>query len=140
MAEIRAKKKLEEVFSKGATSKITVEQVLQIFKNEQNKYTAVKLSGFANSYIKPNILDGDKLFAQYDINIKKHQKTPYEALIIMMNNATVIQQGKPPIAEKPNLSKLSVRSDFESPALSSTRYETNTPEIVVSEVRRNPLL
>jgi hypothetical protein len=70
--------------------------------------------------------------AQYEINIKKNGKTPYEALLIMMNSATVIQQGsKPPIATKPLFD-----GNFESPALCSTRVGegNNQPIIVVSEV------
>lgn len=137
MAEIRAKKKLEEITARF-TGKITADQIIALYKNQQPKFTNDKLFKFLQDYIKPHILDGDKLVAQYENNTKKLQKTSYEALIIMLNNATVVQQQtKPPIAEKPNLNKLSVKSEgtFESPALSSTRYEPNAPEILVSEVK-----
>lgn len=131
MAEVRAKKKLDEI-SARLSNKLVAEQVFSIFKNQQ-KYSNEKLFGFLHNNIASQILDGSKLLAQYDANVKKNQKTPYEALVIMLNNATVIQS-KPPIAEKPNLSKMSIASTFESPALSSTRCEQNPPEIVVSEV------
>lgn len=138
MAEIRAKKKLEDLTARFL-GKLTADQILALFKNHQQKFTHEKLIKFLHDYIKPHLLDGDKLIAQYENNTKKLQKTSYEALIIMMNQATVVQQTKPPIAEKPNLNKLSVRSEgtFESPALSSTRYEQNAPEILVSEVKKN---
>lgn len=135
MAEVRARKKLEEI-SLRFSNKIPADQIFNIFKNPQNKYSHEKLFNFLQNSIKPLIVDGDKLLAQYETNVKKNQKTSHEALIIMLNNATVAKQSpKPPIAEKPNLTKISVRSDnFESPTMSSTRYEPAAPEIVVSEV------
>lgn len=142
MAEIRAKRKLEEIATKMG-NKISAEQLFHIFKNNHSKYSHDKLIEFLRNYIKIHILDGDKLITQYETNVKKHSKTSHEAFIILMNNATVIQQAsKPPIAVKPTMptldAKLSIKSDFESPALSSTRLENvPTPEIVVSEVNFN---
>lgn len=142
--DVRAKKKLDEVaarlssnISNQQQSTVTAEEIIRVFKNQQQKYSNEKLFKFLQANIKPHILDGDKLCALYETNTKKLQKSPYDALVIMMNSATVLQ-AKPPIAEKPNLTKLSVKSEgaFESPALSSTRYEANQPEIVVSEVKK----
>lgn len=137
MAEVRAKRKLEEIAAKMG-NKISADQLFYIFKNNQNKYSHDKLVEFLRNYVKIHILDGDKLILQYETNVKKHSKTSHEAFIIMMNNAVILQNSsKPPIAVKPTLdAKLSIKSDFESPALSSTRLENNpTPEIVVSEVK-----
>lgn len=138
MAEIRAKRKLEEISLKMG-NKVSADQLISVFKNQQNKYTLDKLLDFLKKHIKIHILDGDKLISQFEVNIKKNGKTSYESFVILMNAATVVQSTqhsmKPPIAVKPNLdSKLSIKSDFESPALSSTRLEHNAPEIVVSEV------
>jgi hypothetical protein len=140
MSEAKAKKKLEEISVKW-NGKVTADQILKVFKNVDNKYNNEKLSGIAKQYIRVHLADGEKLFMQYEMNVKKNQKTPYEALILMLNNASS-QIQKPQVPVKPtnlNLhldSKISVRSDFESPALSSTRVDNNnhTPDIVVSEV------
>lgn len=151
MSELKARKKLEEIAVKW-NGKVSADQIIHIFKNSNNKYPNEKLLGIAKQYIKNQISDGDKLITQFEVNIKRNQKTPYEALVIMLNNATVCQSPtlhqslqqqqqiqKPTIPLKPsNLqveSKISVKNDFESPALCSTRVDANnTPDIVVSEV------
>jgi hypothetical protein len=138
MAELKAKKRLDEITAKLG-GKLTSDQLIAVFKNTSNKYSNEKLFGIVKQYIKIHLIEGDKLYYQFEINVKKNQKSPYDALLIMLNNATVISQ-KPTIAAKPiNLqpteSKLSVKSDFESPALSSTRVDQ--PQIVVSEVSNN---
>ena len=152
MSEIKARKKLEEIAVRW-NGKVSAEQIATVFKNANNKYTTEKLISIAKQYFRQQIVDGDKLITQLEVNIKKNQKTPYEALIIMLNNASVCQSPnlhqiltptqqiqKPTIPLKPsNLqveSKISVKSDFNSPAICSTRLDiyTSTPDIVVSEV------
>lgn len=144
MAEIKAKKKLEEI-SMRMGNKVSADQLLNIFKN-QNKYSNEKLIDFLKNYIKIHILDGDKLIAQFENNIKKNGKSPFESFLVLINCATIVSlPNKPPIAAKPILeSRMSVKSTsdvFESPVLSSTRLENNNiqPEIVVSEVKKNIL-
>jgi hypothetical protein len=135
MAEVRAKKKLDEILGR-LNIKTGSDEIMRLFRNTQQKYSHEKLFGFLQTYIKPHILDGDKMLAQYETNVKKLSKPSIDAFLLLLNNATVIQGTKPPIAEKPNINKLSAKSDgvFESPALSSTRYDINAPDIVVSEV------
>jgi len=146
MSELKARKKLEDIAARW-NGKVSADQILHVFKNSSNKYSNDKLVNMAKQYLRNQIVDGDKLITQLEVNVKKNQKTPYEALIIMLNNSTIsqspiLQQSapiqKPTIPLKP--SKLQVetiiskKSDFESPALSSTRIENNTPDIIVSEV------
>lgn len=151
MSEAKAKKKLEEVALRW-NGRASVDQILHVFKNSQNRYSNEKLLDIAKQYLRNHLVDGDKLLTQFETNIKKNQKTPYEAFVIMLNNGTVItssnsnlqqqqksqQIHKPQIPVKPsNLqieSTLSNKTDFDSPALCSTRLENNAQEIVVSEV------
>lgn len=150
MAEIRAKKKLEELSTRW-NGRISADQLLNVFKSSQQKYTVEKLASIAKQYVANHCTDGAKLVTQFETNVKKNQKTPYEAIIIMLNGATISlphsnsqQPIKPQIPVKPSTlqcdSKITKTTDFESPALCSTRLEprletNNTPEnIVVSEV------
>lgn len=152
MSETKARKKLEEISVKW-NGKTNADHLLKAFKNIDNKYTNDRLTAIVKQYIKIHLVDGDRLFLQYETNVKKNQKTPYDALILMLNNATFTsvqqpppQQQKPQIPAKPALLNVerqissNVR-EFESPALSSTRVDVNsnnqTPEVVVSEVILN---
>ena len=149
MSEAKARKKLEEIAVRW-NGKVSADQILHAFKNLNSKYSNEKLIGIAKQHLRNHIVDGDKLITQLEVNVKKNQKTPHEALILMLNNATLTQSPniqqqqspqqilKPTIQPKPsNLQvepKLSAKNDFESPALCSTRLENNIPEIDVSEV------
>ncbi|XP_070491244.1 gamma-tubulin complex component 2 homolog isoform X2 [Chironomus tepperi] len=148
MSELKAKKKLDEIAVRW-NGKVSPEQILLVFKNSNNKYSTEKLITIAKQYFKNQMLDSDKLLTQFEVNVKRNQKTPYEALIIMLNNASISQsptlisssqQQKPTIPLKPsNLqveTKISAKNDFESPALCSTRVDNNnSPDIVVSEIK-----
>ena len=89
MSEIKARKKLEEIAVRW-NGKVSAEQIATVFKNANNKYTTEKLISIAKQYFRQQIVDGDKLITQLEVNIKKNQKTPYEALIIMLNNKYLI--------------------------------------------------
>ncbi|KAG5672653.1 hypothetical protein PVAND_002766 [Polypedilum vanderplanki] len=147
MSESKLKRKFEDIVAKSGNTKITGDQLYLVFKNPSNKYTTEKIIQIAKTYVKPYLLDGDKLFQQYETNIKKQQMNPFDAMSFMLSNATVVkhtisqhQQQKPQIASKPtniNIdSKITIRSDtIESPILCSTRMDLNTPEIIVSEIK-----
>lgn len=145
MADIRLKRKLDDVATKLGNPNISGDQLFVVFKNSQKKYTNEKLVQIAKQYVKPCLLDSDKLFQQFEVTVKKQTSSPIDALAQMLNSATIvsntkIQSQKPQVPTKPsNLnieSKLSIKSDFiESPALCSTRVDLNTPEIVVSEIK-----
>jgi NAD-dependent SIR2 family protein deacetylase len=139
MAELKAKRKLQEVSLRWSKS-YTPDTIIGTFKNNE-KYTHERLLSILKSLFKPHIADFDKHHAQFEADIKKNKKTTYEAFIIFLTNATVLPAvQKPQIADKPQTLKinpsLSVRSDFESPTLSSTRVDngSNKAEVVVSEV------
>lgn len=133
--EAKAKRKLQDLLLKNnLTQKFTAEQVLGIFGSE--KYTFEKQKKFLGNLYKPYVLDFDKHSALFEVNVEKNKKSPLESFIIFVNSVTMAPQ-KPQIATKPTRvsdSKLSTRSEFESPALSSTRLDT--PEVVVSEVTK----
>lgn len=142
MAEISAKKRLQEV-SQLWNPKITLEKVLGIYKNSE-KYTLERQLSFLTQLFQKSVKEFDKHQAQFETDVKKNKKTPYEAFIIFLNNIAIIAAPqKPQIAAKPKTSspaefKVSIKSEeFESPALSgalcSTRVENNN-EIIVSEV------
>lgn len=137
MAEAKAKRKLLELSQKW-NQKISVDQVFAIYKNSE-KYTFERQVNLLIQMIKPYCSDFDKHLAQFEADVKKNKKTPYEALIVFLNNATIRSTSvKPQIPVKPivDSSKMSSRSDFESPVLSSTRVEGSAkPDVVVSEVK-----
>lgn len=147
MAEMKAKRKLQEVSLKWKTQ-ISTDNVMGIFKNTE-KYTYERQCGLLKQMFKPYVNEFDKHQAQFDEDVKKNHKSPYEAFINLLLNITIVQNPtKPLIPLKPQTtsdSKLSSKSsgskssgskiDFESPALCSTRVDnTERSEIVVSEV------
>lgn len=139
MAEAKAKRKLQEIAQKW-NQKITTEQVFGIYKNSE-KYTIERQLSLLKQLFKPHIIDFDKHQSQFEADIKKNKKTSNEAFIIFLNNIVIPQVGllKPQIAVKPATSdsKSSIKSDFESPVLCSTRVESNyKPDVVVSEVKQ----
>jgi hypothetical protein len=98
--------------------------------------TSVSLQIFAK-----HVVDYPKHSAQFEMDVKKNKKTVFAAFCDFLNNAPLqAQEQKPKIATKPKTasdSRLMVtsKSDFESPALSSTRVEGNVVvPVVVSEV------
>lgn len=132
MAEAKAKKKLQDMLLKW-NQKFTAEQVIGIYANNE-KYTYEKQKNFLAKLFKPYVADFDKQQALFEANVEKNKKNSLDSFIIFMNSATFASQ-KPQIATKPTRisdSKLSAKSEFESPALSSTRL--GTPDVVVSEV------
>lgn len=140
MEEIKAKKRLSEV-SQRWNQKISTDQVLGIYKNSE-KYTVERQMSLLKQMFKNFVLEFDKHQAQFETDVKKNKKTSYEAFVNFLNNITLIPASqKPQIATKPSTStinnsteKLSSKSDFESPALSSTRVDNNgKAEIIVSE-------
>lgn len=133
MAEAKAKRKLQDMLAKW-NQKFTAEQVIGIFASE--KYSFEKQKSLLVKLFKPYVADYDKHHALFEANVERNKKTALEAFIIFLNSVMIAPQ-KPQIATKParvSDSKLSVKSDFESPALSSTRLET--PDVVVSEVTK----
>jgi hypothetical protein len=139
MTEVKAKKKLQEV-SQRWNQRITTDQILGIYKNS-DKYTFERQTAILRQMFKSFILDFDKLAAQFEVDVKKNKKTAYDAFINFLCNLT-LSPAKPQIAVKPTSasdSKLlttTTKSDFESPALSSTRVDHSyKPDVVVSEVR-----
>lgn len=113
--------------------KFTAEQVIGIYANNE-KYTYEKQKHFLGKLFKAQVVDFDKHQALFEANVEKNKKNALDAFVIFMNSVTFASQ-KPQIAAKPTRvseSKLSTKSEFESPALSSTRLDT--PDVVVSEV------
>jgi hypothetical protein len=142
MSDIRIKKKLEDLVARSGTTKVSAEQLFFVLKNPANKYSNEKITQIVRQYVKPFLLDGDRLMQQFELNLKKQMST-YDAAVLMLNSATVTKpqqtSQKPQIPTKPVSLHLDSRSSLktdtiESPALCSTRLELNTPEIVVSEV------
>lgn len=140
MAEAKAKKKLQESLQRWSP-KVSTDQVILIFKNSE-KYTLDRQQKILVQLFSANITEFSKLSAQFEVDVKKNKKSPYEAFLAFVLNMTANPVNlKPQIATKPNSasdSKLlsSTKSDFESPALSSTRLDANfKPEVVVSEVK-----
>lgn len=132
MAELKAKRKLQDMLQKW-NQKFTAEQVIGIFANNE-KYTYDKQKQLLVKLFKPYVVDFDKHQAAFEANVEKNKKNALDAFVIFMNSASFVSQ-KPQIATKPTRvsdSKLSVKTDFESPALSSTRLDN--PDVVVSEV------
>lgn len=132
MAELKAKRKLQEMLQKW-NQKFTAEQVIGIFANNE-KYSYERQKHLLGKVFKPYVVDFDKQQALFEANVEKNKKNALDSFIIFMNGATFASQ-KPQIATKPTRvsdSKLSVKTDFESPALSSTRLDN--PDVVVSEV------
>lgn len=87
---------------------------------------------------KPFVSDFEKHQAQFEVDVKKNKKKSMEAFVTFLHNMSVVPLSqKPQISAKPtNDSKASAKSDFESPALCSTRVETSyKPDVVVSEVK-----
>ena len=139
MAEAKAKRKLQEV-SLRWNPKITSDQIFGIYKNSE-KYSFERHFSLLKQMFMPFVSDFDKHQAQFEADVKKNKKTSLEAFITFLNNASIIPASqKPLIPAKPSTtdSKTSSKPDFESPALCSTRVETNyKPDVVVSEVRLN---
>lgn len=141
MAEIRARKKLLEV-SLRWQKPISSDSFLKIFKNPENKYSYERQFNLLRQMFRPHVVEFQKHEAQFDEDVKKNNKSPYEAFINFLVNITIIPLPvKPQIPAKPQISdsKMSSKSDFESPALCSTRVDNNykqevRPELVVSEV------
>lgn len=136
MAEVKAKKKLLEV-SQRWTNRVSCDQVLAIYKND-SKYTFERQQNLLKQLFKAFILDFDKLAAQFEVDVKKNKKSVSDAFIIFLSNMSL----KPIIAQKPTsasdskLLSTTAKTDFESPALSSTRVDNNyKPDVVVSEVK-----
>lgn len=139
MAEVKAKKKLQEV-SQRWNNRITTEQVLAIFKST-DKYTFERQTSLLKQLFKNFVSDFDKQMSQFEVDVKKNKKTVYDAFLNFLNNMS-LSPVKPQIAVKPTSgsdSKLltaSTKTDFESPALSSTRVDNiYKPDVVVSEVK-----
>lgn len=134
MAEAKAKRKLQELSQRWYQKNITVDQILGIYKNS-DKYTVERQSSLLKQMFKPHISDFDKHLVQWEADVKKNKRTPYDAFIVFVNNMTMTT--KPQIPQKPSLdTKSSSKSEFESPVLSSTRVESSyKPEVVVSEVK-----
>jgi hypothetical protein len=121
MEETKAKKKLNEIVPRWKLSKqISADGFCKTFKNT-DKYTLDKQVSYLNTLIKPFVSNYDDIRKQFELDVTKNKKTPYDALIISLNNAIILpeQSTKPKIAAKPT----SKASDFESPTLSSTRVE-----------------
>lgn len=142
MAEAKAKRKLQEVSSKW-TQKITSDQVFGIYKNTE-KYTIERQLSLLKQLFKMHVVDFDRHHSQFEADVKKNKKTSYEAFINFLNNVSLPQPSllKPQIAVKPATSdsKASIKSEFESPVLCSTRVESNfKPDVVVSEVKHENL-
>lgn len=140
MAEAKAKKKFQEVSLRWGNN-VSIDQVFSIFKNSE-KYTLERQQKLLQQLFKSHAVDFAKIAAQFENDVKKNKKTPYEAFIIFMVNMSLMPQqiSKPQIAVKPTSasdSKLSIslKSDSESPALSSSRIVSSyKQEVDVSEV------
>ena len=140
MAEVKAKKKLQESLQRW-NPKVSSDQVILIFKNSE-KYTLDRQQKILVQLFSANVAEFQKLSSQFEVDVKKNKKTPYEAFLAFVLNMTANPVNlKPQIATKPNSSSdskllTSTKSDFESPALSSTRLDANfKPDVIVSEVR-----
>lgn len=116
--------------------KITPEQVFGIYKNSE-KYTFDRQMSLLKQMFKPFVNDFDKHSSQFEMDVKKNKKTSLEAFVTFLNNISIAPPSqKPQIPLKPSTSDSKIsKSDFESPALSSTRVEPNyKADVVVSEV------
>lgn len=133
MSEEKAKKRLLAV-SQRWNLKITIEQVLGIYKNSE-KYTLERQLSLLKQLFKNFVSEFDKHQAQFETDVKKNKKTAYEAFIYFLNTVSILPATqKPQIAAKPT-NPSSSKSEFESPVLSSTRLDNNgKSDIIVSEV------
>lgn len=139
MTEAKARKKLQEVSPRWG-ERASSEQLIGIFRNSE-KYTLERQSNILRQFFKPFVPDFDNLSAQFDVDVKKNKKTPYEAFINFLCNMS-LRPSKPQIAVKPTSASdsrllLPTKTDLESPVLSSTRVENCKPDVVVSEVKLN---
>lgn len=135
-SEARAKRKLQEV-SQRWSQKITIDQVLGIYRNSE-KYTLERQMSLMKQMFRPHTSDFDRHYLQFEEDVKKNNKTTIDAFISFVNNVNLISGSqKPQIPTKPSTdSKASSKSDFESPALCSTRVEPHSnANVVFSEVK-----
>lgn len=146
MSETKAKKVVQELIQRWYTGKVSEERLWDMFKNGE-KVAAERRVDVLNKFFKSHVADYDIHLAQYENNIRK-KKTPLNAFIIFLNSVTLVSSVATAGASKTQLapsklsitgqttfdSKMSLKNEFESPALSSTRVEPN--EVVVSEVNK----
>lgn len=116
MEDIKARKKLSELALRWNHKSYTPDNVLKIYKNSE-KYAIERQMSIMSGLIKPHVSNYDEVKKQYDLDITKNKKTPFDAFVKCVNSAQIATE-KPKIAVKPT------KGDFiESPTLSSTRVE-----------------
>lgn len=131
MEEVKAKKKLNEIAPRWNLQKaFTPDAVLKIYKNS-DKYSLERQASILSSLVKPCVSNFDDIKKQFELDVVKNKKTPYDAFIRCLNNAVVLPEAsqKPKIAAKPARS-----GDFDSPTLSSTRVDKNHRKSDLTEV------
>lgn len=134
-ADAKAKRKVQELSQKWS-QKISTDQVFGIYRNSE-KYTVERQMSLLKQMFRPYSTDFEKNYLQFEEDVRKNNKTPIDAFVIFVNNITIVSGSqKPQIPVKPSTdSKISTKSEFESPALCSTRVDTNSNEtVVISEV------